>query len=265
VICCAILVLSAAGAGAGDDAWIGVFVEDVDGGIELIGIVPGGPADRDGLLRGDILVRADDASLAGLADLGSVLDRAVPGQLLRLEILRAGESVSLGLRLGRREVLPEPPRVERPHRRPGSVGHDVLGWVIVDVTPDLRTHFGAPEDAGVLVTGVRSGEAAAVAGLEVGDVLVALDERRIRGVADVDRLLSNLDRGETVVIASVVRGKRERPIAVAVPAAAPAAPIAPAPPVESEALERTIRAEIDRLERRIDELRRRLSRLGEPG
>jgi len=264
LICSAILALSCGGAGAADDAWLGVFVEDVDGGIELIGIVPGGPADRDGLLRGDILVRADDASLAGLADLGSVLDRAVPGQRLRLELLRAGESVSLDLRLGRRRQAPESPRTERLPARAESVADGSLGWVIVDVTPDLRAHFGAPEDAGVLVTGVRSGEDPAVAGLEVGDVLVALDERPIREVADVERLLRDLARGETGVVASVVRGKQERAITVSL-RAAPTAPIAPAPPGESETAEQAIRAEIERLERRIDQLRRRLSRLREAG
>ena len=97
-----------------------------------------------------------------------------------------------------------------------------------------------------------------------GEVLVALDERPIREVADVQRVLRVLAHRETVVVASVVRGKQERAITVSV-RAAPTAPIAPARPGESETVEQGIRAEIERLERRIDQLRRRLSRLREAG
>ena len=38
--------------------WMGVFLGDaVDGGVQIVALVPGGPAQAGGLQRGDVLVR----------------------------------------------------------------------------------------------------------------------------------------------------------------------------------------------------------------
>src|SRR5579871_5943521 len=47
-----------------------------------------------------------------------------------------------------------------------------LGVMVMGLTPELRKHFGAPDDRGVLVAHVESGTPAATAGIEVGDVIV---------------------------------------------------------------------------------------------
>lgn len=53
-------------------------------------------------------------------------------------------------------------------------GGATLGVGVTDINPDLRVHFGAPEDAGVLVSKVVPGSAAEVAGVKVGDVIVRM-------------------------------------------------------------------------------------------
>ena len=50
-----------------------------------------------------------------------------------------------------------------------------LGIQLQPMTPELRSFMKAPEDRGILIVRVSDGSAAAKAGLEVGDVIVALD------------------------------------------------------------------------------------------
>jgi predicted metalloprotease with PDZ domain len=53
------------------------------------------------------------------------------------------------------------------------------GVELAELTPELRIHFGAPGEAGMLVSRVRRDGLAEAAGVRVGDVLVRLGERSL--------------------------------------------------------------------------------------
>jgi membrane-associated protease RseP (regulator of RpoE activity) len=82
-----------------------------------------------------------------------------------------------------------------------------LGVMLDDLTSELRQHFGAPEDAGVLVARVEADSPAAVAGVKVGDVITSLDGEWVRSSHDVRRRVRGMDEGQTVRM-DLVRGGR---------------------------------------------------------
>jgi hypothetical protein len=96
-----------------------------------------------------------------------------------------------------------------------------LGVGLMDLTPELRTHFGVPEDAGVMVSKVEAGSPAEKAGLKVGDILTALDGKpaassfdvrhRIRGADDGAQTSIELWRGGKVQTLTATLEKRDRP------------------------------------------------------
>jgi membrane-associated protease RseP (regulator of RpoE activity) len=90
-----------------------------------------------------------------------------------------------------------------------------LGVRLLEITPELRVHFGAPKDAGVLVSDVEAGTPAAKAGLEVGDVITALDGERVGWTGDVSRAIGRKNGGEIVQI-DLVRGRASRRLTVTV-------------------------------------------------
>ena len=88
-----------------------------------------------------------------------------------------------------------------------------LGVRLVGITEDLRAHYGAPKDAGVLVGGVEADSAAARAGIEVGDVITSVDGNRVESTSDVSRAVRRKKGGETVEV-EVVRGRSTRKMTV---------------------------------------------------
>jgi membrane-associated protease RseP (regulator of RpoE activity) len=90
-----------------------------------------------------------------------------------------------------------------------------LGVRLLEITPELRAHFGAPKDAGVLVSDVEAGAPAAKAGLEVGDVITAVDGERVGWTGDVSRAVRRKKGGETVQI-DVIRSRASRRLTVEV-------------------------------------------------
>lgn len=92
----------------------------------------------------------------------------------------------------------------------GSIeGKGFLGVHLVELTPELRTHFGAGDDAGLLVGSVEAGSPAELAGLRVGDVLTRVGGEPVAGSFDVLRKVRPLTAGQGVALEVVREGRVE--------------------------------------------------------
>jgi membrane-associated protease RseP (regulator of RpoE activity) len=78
------------------------------------------------------------------------------------------------------------------------MGRGYLGVEVMPLTKELRAHFGAPEDAGVLVARVKEDSPAAVAGIQVGDVLTAVDGKPIAGPPSLALAVREKKAGDSV-------------------------------------------------------------------
>ncbi len=76
--------------------------------------------------------------------------------------------------------------------------HGYIGVSLIEITPELREHYGTPKDAGVLVAQVESDSPAAKAGIQVGDIITAADGERIESVQELVRAVRHKKAGETV-------------------------------------------------------------------
>jgi serine protease Do len=267
-------------------AWLGVWLSDaVDGGVQVLAVVDGGPADQAGLLAGDIVIEAGEDAVGSEAELGRILRSKTPGQKIALRVLRASERLEMTVALGQRgrratawTVLPRVPkpaevRAPRPpvetyraYVYPDLWNPESAGLQVTEITPALRVHYGAPEETGVLVTKVEPGQPAAVAGLEVGDILIDIGGRPIRSEREV--------RG------NLVRWNSQEPLQVQVIRASAVVNIIVTPSIhegqrkgvarardprdeaERQALlKQRLEAQIERLERRLDEMKEELERI----
>jgi PDZ domain-containing secreted protein len=82
---------------------------------------------------------------------------------------------------------------------------------LIGINEELRTHYGAPKDAGVLVAEVETDSPAARAGIQVGDVLTSVDGERVTSTRDVSRAVRRKKGGEAVEI-ELVRGRASRKV-----------------------------------------------------
>ena len=124
-------------------------------------------------------------------------------------------------------------RIHRVMQRAAEGGRDLhlahgggafLGVQLSDLTAELRTHFGVPDDAGVMVGKVVDGSPAFRAGVEVGDIVSAVDgvavdsasslARAIRGHGDGDTVVLEVWRDGQVQKISAALEERERQVAM---------------------------------------------------
>ena len=84
-----------------------------------------------------------------------------------------------------------------------------LGVSLTELTPELRTHFGVPEETGVMVSKVEPGSPAEKAGLKVGDVLTRIDGNAVKSSWDVSEKVRKLDEGQQIPLEVWRNGKAQ--------------------------------------------------------
>ncbi len=75
-----------------------------------------------------------------------------------------------------------------------------LGVGTTELTPELRRHFGVPEDTGVMVSNVVDDSGAFRAGVRVGDIVTAVDSQPISSARSLQRAIRKHEEGDSVTL-----------------------------------------------------------------
>jgi putative serine protease PepD len=85
-----------------EHAYLGVRVSDADGGARLEEVVRGGPADDAGLEAGDVVTKIGGKDVNNADDLSAAVNAQVPGDEVKVEVRRDGETETITVELGER-------------------------------------------------------------------------------------------------------------------------------------------------------------------
>jgi len=87
-----------------------------------------------------------------------------------------------------------------------------LGVGLMTLTPELRTHFGAKADVGVMVSKVEKNSPAEKAGLAVGDIITGIDGKAVSSSLGLTVAVRSKKKGDKVSL-DVVRDGKTRHLA----------------------------------------------------
>jgi serine protease Do len=169
-----------------DHARLGVTVQDLSAplaasfglkspdGALVSSVVPGSAAAKAGLKAGDVITMVDESPVHVAADVSSRIGLAAPGDRMTLAVLRDKSRVDLPVTLGHAENATA--------QATASASGEKLGLVLRPL--DRSELRGAGLDHGLLVEQVAAGPAQ-VAGIEPGDVLLALNGKPVERIEQV--------------------------------------------------------------------------------
>ena len=97
-----------------NEAWLGVVVENLDNevlveaygvesGVHVIEVFEDSPAEKEGLLVGDIITAIDGTNITSVEDLVNAVGEEDPGDILDIEVMRNGEAIGLSPTLEKNE------------------------------------------------------------------------------------------------------------------------------------------------------------------
>jgi serine protease Do len=158
-------------------------------------LVPGGPAQKAGVLPGDVITQLNGHDVGSSTELTRLVAQSHSGDTLHVSILRDGKMRDIDVRSGLR---PSEAQLARNAGQgddqsgsdssgpPAAKAPRTLGMMLGALDDDTRAHLGLPDTVhGAVVLGVKTASDAGEKGLKAGDVIVMAGDRNVTGPGDV--------------------------------------------------------------------------------
>jgi len=199
--------------------WLGISIQNVtpviakqfglkkNSGVLVSDVLPGSPAEKARLKRGDVVVALNGTPVEDANDLRMHVARIVPGKTATLTIVRSGETRKIDVRVGE---LPKKLAMNT-RRNEGSTGNfkNVLrGLRVLNLNADIRQQLGLPSDVhGVIIQAVQPGSAVEASGLRRGDIVIEIDRKPVRSVSDFVRIAKRIPENAEVLLTVLHDGR----------------------------------------------------------
>ncbi|MBI3092600.1 MAG: DegQ family serine endoprotease [Candidatus Tectomicrobia bacterium] len=198
--------------------WLGVYIQKVTPelagefklekprGALVADVMQGGPAEKAGIKKGDIITDFNGKKIEEMEELPRFVAQTKPGTKVALKYIRDSKPQEANLEVGKLEE-------DVVAGRAAPALSERLGMNVQDITSDIAESLGLKETQGILVADVESGGAGEKAGMRRGDVILEVNRKSIKSVRDFEAEL-NAAKGKESVLMLVKRGDSTRFVAV---------------------------------------------------
>jgi serine protease Do len=183
--------------------WLGVTVQDLTPelaksfgaeatkGALIAEVVKGGPAEKAGMKRGDIVIAYRGKEITNASSLRNEVAIGPIGQEAKLTVFREGKTIELTVTIG---------NLEDSTKLLSASVKERLGAELRPVTPDEAQNYGLSPQQGVVIGWLDPKGPLGQVGFEVGDVILEVNGQPIESVEDFSGLMSTVKPGQKIAI-----------------------------------------------------------------
>ena len=183
--------------------WLGVMIQKItpelkdklhlkdEKGALVADVTEGGPAEKAGIKRGDVIVSFDGKEVNEMRDLPYMVASTPVGKTVTVEVVRNGQMKSLQVKIGELKEEKESQAV--------SQAEPDLGMTVEEITPELAGKFGISDTSGLVVVQVGDDTPAAEAGIMPGDVILEVDQVPMKSLEQFKQKIKGYKTGETIL------------------------------------------------------------------
>jgi serine protease Do len=166
-------------------------------GVLVSDVFQGGPAEKAGIERGDVIVKFDGKDVAESRDLSRIVASTPVGKMVEVKLMRDGKAIERTVKVGEMEKKTETAQLP---------SHQSLGITVQELTPEIARDLGLKHETGVVVASIEPGSSAADAGIQRGDVIREVNRKPVKGVEDFSQKIAQ-DKGQDNVLLLIQRGQ----------------------------------------------------------
>ena len=201
--------------------WLGVIVQMVTPelaesfGLEhgkgalVSDIEEGGPAEKAGIKRGDVIITFDGKEIEEMNELPLIVAQTPLGKEVEVTIVRDGKRIIKKVTVG--ELREEKTYAAADGRK----SRKDLGMEVNELTAELARRYGIAEKKGVLVTYVESGSPAKEAGIEEGDLILEVNREPVEKLENYYKAINKVKKGDKILL-WIKRGRSSLFVAITI-------------------------------------------------
>jgi serine protease Do len=203
--------------------WLGVAVQKVTEelaksfnlpeakGALVAEVVSGGPAEKAGVKRGDVIIEFNGKEIGEMNELPRIVANTPVGKEVEVKVIRDGKEKTFKVTIG--ELKEEREYTLKPTTEEFE---EELGITVEPITSEMARRFGLKEPHGVVVSSVSPGSPADNAGMRRGDVIQEINRKNIKDLGDYQEALAQAkDQGSVLFL--VKRGDSTIYLALSLP------------------------------------------------
>lgn len=166
-------------------------------GALVASVEPGSPAERAGIVAGDVITRVGPEPIEDARELSREIAGSKPGATVELSVTREGKDRTFSVELAR---APAPDQ-----QATGSLGREDTDRLGVAVAPIDKSKAPEPGMEGVVVQQVVPGSPAAANGIRAGDIIVSANGKPVAQPSDLAEAWRNSRQGDRPVLLRIYR------------------------------------------------------------
>ncbi|MEP6722146.1 MAG: DegQ family serine endoprotease [Variovorax sp.] len=167
------------------------FKLDKPEGALIANVEKGGPGDQAGLQTGDVIRKVDGKPIVSSGDLPAAISLATPGTKVQLDIWRKGSAETVTAKLGNATD-----KAAKVASAGDAADQGKLGLALRPLQPEERREAGI--DNGLVVEAARG--PAALAGVQAGDVLLAVNGTVVRNIDQVREVVAKSSKSVALLV-----------------------------------------------------------------
>ena len=183
--------------------WLGVMIQKItpelrekfkledETGALVADVTSGGPAEKAGIERGDVIISFDGKEIREMNELPYMVASTPVGKVVIVEVIRKGEKKRLEVKIGK---LKEEKEAEEPTEERSD-----LGMTVEEITAEMARQLGLPEQRGLVVVQVKSNSPAEEAGIRRGDIIVEIDQEPVKDIDEYSKKIRRYKKGDTIL------------------------------------------------------------------
>lgn len=156
------------------------------------GVEEGAPADKAGIEAGDIITKFDGKTIEKMSDLPRWVGNTKPGTRAPITVFRRGASKELSITVA--EIEAEKAETPASEKKAAPTKASSLGLVVSDLSAGQKKE--ARVRGGVVVD--SASDAAARAGIQEGDLILAVANMEVANVKEFESVVAKLDKSRPV-------------------------------------------------------------------
>jgi serine protease Do len=174
-------------------------IKDSDGA--LVGdVVKGSPAEKAGIIRGDIVLEYNGKKVNDADGLRNTVAQTKAGSQVNIKILRKGKEYNFTVTITESPKEPGEAKIESVPVD-AARGDALAGLEVIELTKEIAQQLGLNRDEkGVVLLKVEAGSAAEEAKLRKGDVIQEIDTKKVANINDFNKIAPTIKPGATVLL-----------------------------------------------------------------